>query len=236
MQIVTFAIRSYLKQTPNSQTNSGPYELHYYATVLPKTCSLPSRDFEDKILLKEFHLLSSDGATSKLLETVEKKIGMMLETNNGRISMSPLGEGKVNETPVVQQATSKAPPPPVVTPKKPVGAVQPEEADPMTIVPEQTKRFFQALLEKPPSSSSTRRASWGTATTPPSSIKHLGSKPAGNTRREFLGSIEQNSLTAYNLSLLENEHKNTEPKSPKKCHPRVFPSVQRKKKKKKPNH
>lgn len=233
MQIVTFAIRNYLKQTPNSPTRSGPYELHYYAAVLPKTCVLTpstSRNLDDKFLFKEFHLLSSDGATSKLLEAVEKKIGMMLETDNGRICVSPLeltGEDKVEETLVVQQATSKTPPLPVVAPKEPVGAAQPEEADtpiafPGAIVPEQTKLFFQALLEKPPPSS-TRRASWGTATTPPSLVKHLDSKPVGNTRGEFLRSIEQNPLTAYNLSLLENEHKNTESKPPKKCRPKVFP-------------
>lgn len=241
MQIVTFAIRNYLKQAPNSPTRSGPYELHYYAAVLPKTCVLTpptSSNLDDKFLFKEFHLLSSDGATSKLLETVEKKIGMMLETYNGRICVSPLeltGEDKVDETPVDQQATSKTPPLPVVAPKEPVETVQPEEADtpiafPGAIVPEQTKLFFQALLEKPPPSS-TRRGSWGTATTLPGLVKRLDSKPAGNTRGEFLRSIEQNPLTAYNLSLLENEHKNTESKSPKKCRPKVFPLVQKKNKK-----
>lgn len=98
MQIITFVVRKYFKGTPNLNGNSspGPYEHHYYAAVLPKKYSLKSlakTDIEEKILLKEFHLLSSDGAISTLLETIEKRIGTVLEEdpeNCGRIRINPM--------------------------------------------------------------------------------------------------------------------------------------------------
>lgn len=64
------------------------------------------------MLLKEHHPLSTDGATSKLLDSVERRIGEML--------LLQVGAGR--------EASAKTAP----------------------VVPEQTKRFFEALLEKPP--------------------------------------------------------------------------------------
>lgn len=74
-----------------------PFEQHYYAAVLRKSISPP------QILLQEQHPLSTDGATTKLLATVEAKIGVLLQQENTT-----------------------------------------------AVVPEQTKRFFEALLAKAP--------------------------------------------------------------------------------------
>lgn len=82
--------------------NRGPFESHYYAAVLPKECTLRSlakTDIEEKILFKEFNLLSTDGAISTLLATIEKKVGAVLEEDpedGGRIRINTLevpGEG-----------------------------------------------------------------------------------------------------------------------------------------------
>lgn len=234
VQIVTFALRSYLKQAPNSTTR-GPNELHYYAAVLPKSClltSLASRDLEEKILLKESHLLSSDGATSKLLETVEEKIGMMLETDGGRIQIRLVGEEgeeKVDETQVIQHATSEPLPLPAAT-----GTAQPGEVDtpiafPDSIVPEQTKSFFEALLKKPAAKSIRAGPTAGAV----SQTKYPEPKPESNTRGAFLRSIEQahtemytdehNHLTEHNLALLVSKHKNVKPRPPRKWRLQVYP-------------
>lgn len=234
MQIITFALRSYLKKVPNS-TARGLYEIHYYAAVLPKTClltSLASRDLEEKILLKEYHLLSSDGATSKLLETVEEKIGMMLETDGGRIQIRLVGEEKVNETQVIQHATNEPLPLPAATGlggTTQLGEVDTPIAFPGAIVPKQTKSFFEALPKKAAAKPTRAGPTAGAV----SQTKYPEPKLESNTRGAFLKSIEQaqtemctdehNHLTEHNLSLLDSEHKSAKPRPLRKRRLQVYP-------------
>lgn len=97
---------------------TGACELRYYAAVLPRSRPLTAADVDRGILLKEHHPLSTDGATSKLLDSVERRIGEMLLQVD------------------VAVPERLDPPPPAV------------ETAP--VVPERTKRFFEALLENPP--------------------------------------------------------------------------------------